>query len=401
MPGIIGRVSPGPYWDYFNEAPEVLTDGFKNEHLRFYDYYLKGVDNQLAEEPPVALYVMNGGSGFRYEHEWPLGRQQVTGFHFNDNNSMSKTTSASGGDQYVTDYSHDFRDPATGATRWNISAPAVIFNRTDSDTKSLTYTTETLSKDMEVTGHPIVHLSVSSSADYGDFFVYLEDVDQNGQALLVTDGQLRAGFAGLLPNEDMLSADANLDALPDLPWHGYRQSDYVDGILANGNIVDLTFDLMPTSWVYKAGHKIRVSITTSDYPTFGINPALSPSNDPASPDTIVPIITVHRSEDHPSFIELPVIPSTPTSYTGKGKLKLDDTTIVDQSAQLHVFQNAVYLLANNAWYTWKVVDREERENKTLLTCEGTLGSIRVEVKEVGDGKFKAEAHGDMMTFSTE
>ena len=168
-------------------------------------------------------------------------------------------------------------------------------------------TSRPLEQDTEVTGHPIVHFWVSSTADYGDFFVYLEDVDEKGEAYYITEGKLRAGFAGLVPQEDMLPSEARIDVLPDLPYHGFKDSDYVKGIFAGGNIVELTFDLFPTSWVFKKGHRIRVPIACADWPTFDLHPRLSLRNDPNDPVDIVPTVIVYRDAKHPSRIELPVI----------------------------------------------------------------------------------------------
>jgi uncharacterized protein len=67
----------------------------------------------------------------------------------------------------------------------------------------------------------------------------------------------------------------------------------------------------PTSWVFKEGHRIRVSIACADYPTYRLHPKLSPKNAPDDLANIVPTITVHRSQSHPSYIELPVIPRPP------------------------------------------------------------------------------------------
>lgn len=108
----------------------------------------------------------------------------------------------------------------------------------------------------------------------------------------------------------MLINNSGIDVLPDLPWHGFRRADYLDGILADGALVKLTFDLQPTSWVIRAGHRIRVAIACADWPTFKLHPRLSPSNDPADPVNIVPTINVYRSpEGMMSNIELPVIPN--------------------------------------------------------------------------------------------
>ena len=95
---------------------------------------------------------------------------------------------------------------------------------------------------------------------------------------------------------------------PDLPWHGYKESDYVANIFSDDNIVELVSDFHPTSWVFKKGHSIRVSIACADWPTFTLHPKLGPSNDPDDPDNILPVITVYWDEAHPSHIELPIIP---------------------------------------------------------------------------------------------
>jgi predicted acyl esterase len=70
----------------------------------------------------------------------------------------------------------------------------------------------------------------------------------------------------------------------------------------------LTIDLFPTSWVFKAGHRARVSIAGADWPTFEILPELSPKNAPADSGNIAPVITVYRDREHPSHILLPIIP---------------------------------------------------------------------------------------------
>jgi len=85
----------------------------------------------------------------------------------------------------------------------------------------------------------------------------------------------------------------------------------VDGIFSKDNIVKLVFDLFPTSWVFKKGHRIRVSIAAADWPTFDLHPKLSPKNNPSDQANTVPTITVYRDAKHPSSIELPIIPPKP------------------------------------------------------------------------------------------
>mgnify|MGYP001492831980 FL=1 len=106
--------------------------------------------------------------------------------------------------------------------------------RNDLDKKTIIFETEHLFKNMEVTGHPIVHLTLSSTADYGDVFVYMNDVDGTGNSLLVTEGQLRAGFARLYDSDEMIKTHSAIDVKPDLPWHGYNKDQYVDKVFADG-----------------------------------------------------------------------------------------------------------------------------------------------------------------------
>ena len=97
-----------------------------------------------------------------------------------------------------------------------------------------------------------------------------------------------------------------MDVLPELPWHGYAEAQFIDGVLADNQVIKLEFDLVATSWVFKEGHKIRVAIAGADLDNFELNPGLAPNNDVSEvPDTT---ITVYRTVAYPSKIVLPVIP---------------------------------------------------------------------------------------------
>jgi len=305
------------------------------ETLRWYDRWLKGIENGIDKEPPVLIYVMNG-EGWRQESEWPLSRQVDTKYYFAKGNKLAKNRATEGSDEYKADFTHNsgwemklpqWRNLVSLMPQINSFVPkqppvseAFYSNRmamfeaphlpirTEMDKKCLTYTSDPLKKDTEVTGHPIVHVWVTSTAAYGDFYFYLEDVDEKGQAVLVTEYSLRAGFAGLHDNDEQIPTDDGIDVRPDLPWHGFKEADYVDGIFTGNNMVELVTDLHPTSWVFKKGHSIRVSIACADWPSFRLHPKLAPTNKPDEPGNIVPTIIVYRDEFHPSHIELPVIP---------------------------------------------------------------------------------------------
>ncbi|HEY8537932.1 MAG TPA: CocE/NonD family hydrolase [Steroidobacteraceae bacterium] len=294
----------GPYLALFND--KQTTNALMNrEKLRFFDHYVLGLDNGFDREPPVLIYVM--GKGWRRESEWPLARERRVRYAFDANGRLSETAVAEGADEYRV----DFRSSTltAGANRWNFALATATkpMSLDESAPNRLRYDTEPLATDVEVTGHPIVELVVSSTAPDSDFFVYLEDVAPDGSALLVTEGQLRANFHRLQPNDSMLKGRARIDVKPELPWQGFRKKDYVPAPFANGKTVRLKLDLMPTSWVFKRGHRIRVSLTGADHPSFALHPQLSRSNDPNDPANVVPTWSIKRGPGM-SAIELPVIP---------------------------------------------------------------------------------------------
>jgi hypothetical protein len=392
----------GPYWSYFGEdINSAVNEILLPDRMRFFDRYLKGVKNGLDDEPPILIYVMNGG-GWRLEDQWPLGRQKTSNYYFEKGNKLvtfkPSDRLGAGSDAYQVDLTHSSRYGTNNAGRW-IPAPDKIMIRTDKDLKCLTYTSETLHQDTEVTGHPIVHLWVSSTADDGDFFVYLEDVDENGEAYYVTDGMLRAGFAKLVPNEEILPPGSHINVLPDLPWHGFKESDYVGNVFAGGKKMELVFDLLPTSWVFKKGHRIRVSIAGADWPTFDLNPKLSPTNKPNDPNNTIPTIAVHRGKAHLSRIELPVIPSKPTVFAGKARVKTRGYDY-QGDAELYAFENAVYLYFDGQWIKWDTVNHHESKCVETFKCRGEEGKLTAVVQQKKNGVYSAIAHGHNIWFSS-
>ena len=159
-------------------------------------------------------------------------------------------------------------------------------DRQDADKELLVYTSAPLESDTEVTGHPVVTLDVSSTATDGQFFVYLEDVDERGRVLAITDGQLRAIHRKLSDKEPPYR-DVS-------PYHSFERADAMP--LVPGEIAELVFDLLPTSYLFRRGHSIRVAVAGADADHFA----------PLTGDP--PTVQVYRGGAHPSHIDLPVIP---------------------------------------------------------------------------------------------
>jgi uncharacterized protein len=278
---------------------EAVTAFHIAEHLRFFDYHLKGIENGIMDEPPVWYYTMGApeGEGWRSAESWPLPNEVRTNFYLTGDTAESVNsvndgllvtdapTFADGQDDYTVDYTTTMGT----TTRWvNMHAGAFDYSdMTANDEHALTYTGPVLTEDVEVTGHPIVHLWVTSTADDGDFFVYLSEVDEIGYAHYLTEGALRASHRAL--------SEAPYNYMG-LPYHRSFAEDVQ--ALPAGEPVELVFDLLPTSNLFDAGHRIRVTIMGADADTFA-----TPQLDPA------PMVSIYHSAEYSSYIDLPIIPA--------------------------------------------------------------------------------------------
>ncbi len=293
----------GPYLALFNDktSSNAITN---REKLRFFDRYVRGIDNGFDREPPVLIYVM--GKGWRQEAEWPLARERRVRYAFDAEGRLSEKPGATGSDDYRVDLRTS--SISNGANRWNylLSSAKQPMSLDDGAAARLRYDSEPLTVDREVTGHPLVEIVVAADVPESDFFVYLEDVAPDGTSLLVTEGQLRANFHRLRPNQTMLRSGGGIDIKPQLPWQGFTEADYEPAPLADARTLRLKLDLMPTSWVFKRGHRIRVSLMGADHPSFALHPKLSPTNDPADAANRVPTWSIKRGPGL-SAIDLPVI----------------------------------------------------------------------------------------------
>jgi len=155
------------------------------------------------------------------------------------------------------------------------------------DQKALTYTTLPLEADVEITGHPLVHLWLTADAPDLDAFVYLEEVDGSGKSSYITEGNLRASHRKL--------SRAPYNNLG-LPFHSHYQSD-LEPIPA-GQPVELVFSLLPTSYRFPKGSRIRITVAFADADNFE-TPVASPA----------PKLHLLRDKSHPSFVQLPIVQS--------------------------------------------------------------------------------------------
>jgi putative CocE/NonD family hydrolase len=304
-----GQVSFGPY----AAMPNPLA-----WRLEWYDHWLKGLDNSVGKQTPfttpVRIFVMGTGDGrktrdgklnhggyWRDEHEWPLARAQATKFYFQQGGGLSTTLPAV--ESAFTTYDFDPANPVPtiggnissgdgimlqgawdqrgGEHIWNGKEPIPLSARRD----VLVFQTEPLGADMEVTGEIDVHLWASSTALDTDFTAKLIDVYPStldfpgGFELNLEDGIVRAR---------------------------YRDSLTQPALMEPGKTYPFTIKLYPTSNTFKKGHRIRVDVSSSNFPRFDLNPN---TGEPLGEHRrmIVATNTVRHDRRYPSHVVLPVV----------------------------------------------------------------------------------------------
>ena len=271
------------------------------EQHRWFDYWLKGIDNGIMDEPSIHYVTIWEPNSWTWHSAdtWPLENTQPIIYYFASGpsgtvksvNDGVLTTKQPGLDSDYDRYGVDFSTTTGTATRWDncvAQGPMVYPDMTQNDQKSLTYTTELLNSDVIVTGHPIVTLYITSTEQDGDFHALLEEVDEMNVSNYVTEGVLRASHRKL--------SEAPWNNL-DLPYQRSYKSDIKD--LPSGEVTKLTFDLHPTSNVFNKGHRIRVTIMCADVDN---TEQLKFSNSPT--------VKVYYDEFHASNISLPLLSKT-------------------------------------------------------------------------------------------
>ena len=269
------------------DRPTTPNDREQNRAaLCFFDQHLKGRANGM--DGPRIFYYTLGEEAWKSATTWPPTGTTTQRWYFSVEHALSRTapTSPGASDRYTVDF-----EATTGTqNRWytQMGGGDVIYpDRAPEDRRLLTYTSAPLDADLEVTGNPIVTLQLASTSTDGNFFVYLEDVapPPDGRVIYVTEGQLRGIHR-------KVSSDPPYRVL--YPYHSLRKADAAP--LVPGEMTTLTFGLIPTSVVFKRGHRIRVALAGADKDTFA-----------RLPKDEIPVWTVSRSRASASFIELPVV----------------------------------------------------------------------------------------------
>ena len=276
---------------YFGVAADSMALGLDEIHLRWFNQWLKGEDTGMLDEPPVRIFVM-GDDVWRDENEWPLARAQTTSYYLHSAGNAN-TLHGDGvlSPEAPSDESPDvfLYNPANPVpTRggqlccnpYFASSGAFDQNEIEARSDVLVYSTPTLERDVEVTGPITVTLWAATSATDTDFTAKLVDVCEDGCARNLTDGIIRAR---------------------------YRESMSEPSLVEPGRAYCYTIDLWATSNVFKAGHKIRLEVSSSNFPRFDRN--TNTGGVIAADTELKPAVqTILHDAAHPSHVSLPIVP---------------------------------------------------------------------------------------------
>jgi len=302
-------------------GPAATVDGnlapsFLDLRLRWFDAWLKGRRNGVEAEPPVRIFIMGGGSGrrndagrmdhggcWRAERDWPIPDAKPTTYHLHGDGRLDTAPPAPDAPPLGYDFDPDHPVPSIGGTITSgkpimvggafdqVEGPRFFGSREPylplgARPDVLVFETAPLADDLEVTGAVAAHLFVGSDQPDTDFTIKLIDVYPpnedypEGFAMNLTDGILRAR---------------------------YRKSWEQPEMLAPGEVAEIRIDAFPTSNLFKKGHRIRLDVSSSNFPHFDVNPN---TGDPEGQGLTRRIArnTIYMDAARPSRVILPVIP---------------------------------------------------------------------------------------------
>ena len=267
---------------------DVESSPYRNESIApsipWFDHQF-GIGDRRFDMPRVKIFVM-GENSWRNENEWPLARTRYSGFYLHSNGdagsldgSGTLDENVSKGDEvpdrYVYDPLHPV--PSAGGAVLGPRSGVQLQNTLEERADVLVYSTSPLSEPLEVTGPVQAVLYVSTSVPSTDFTAKLVDVHPDGSAYNICDGIIR---------------------------QNYKQA-----INGENNPTRIEIDLWPTSNVFLKGHRIRLEISSSNFPRYDRNTNTGELA-PTATKTVSADQTIFHSRQYPSRLILPIIPRT-------------------------------------------------------------------------------------------
>ena len=265
--------------------PNANRPPAKYDSSRWFEHYLKGIDNGVEKEPAVAYYVMGDtstpgapGNEWRYADDWPISAKETPVYLTQDKRlSLKSPTTNEAHHEFTFDPSNPC--PTLGGTNLTIARGPMNQRKIESRDDVLVFTSDPLDKPVEVTGRLLAKIFVSSTAADTDLSVRICDVYPDGRSMLMAEGIQRLR---------------------------YRHSRETPEPLTPGKIEEVTVDCWSTSLIINTGHQVRVTITSSNYPRFDINPGTGKAwsnND----EKVKQTNRIYCDAEHPSRLVVPVV----------------------------------------------------------------------------------------------
>lgn len=231
--------------------PNANRPPVKYDPVRWFEHYLKGADNGVEKEPAVAYYVMGDtstpgapGNEWRYADDWPIPAKE-TPVYLTPDKKLSLRAPAPG--EALHEFTFDPANPCPtiGGHNLTIARGSMDQRQIENRDDVLVFTSDALDKPVEVTGRLFAKIFVSSSAADTDLSVRICDVYPDGRSMLMAEGIQRLR---------------------------YRKSREKPEPLIPGQVEEVTVDCWSTSLIFNTGHRVRVTITSSNFPRFDVNP---------------------------------------------------------------------------------------------------------------------------------
>ncbi len=280
------KMTIGPW---YHVKPKIEID-WQIEQLRWFDYHLKGIDNGIMDEDPIYLKTANldnESNGYRWFKDW-------AGYDASKATELYLTS-----DKTIIEEKPSVQKSLDYKAVYGIRTSVEDEDAVDVNSKGLTFA-YSVDKDTEISGHPMAHISFAlTDAGYQkenydtDIFVTMSDYNPaTGKSYIFSDGHIRASLRK--------TAEAPYNFLG-LPWQPCNEEDV--SYLELGKVYEVDIDLMPTSYVVKAGHKIILTISNSMDRFY----YLGRSEYEADSNVATPVIQIYTGGEHASSIELPNI----------------------------------------------------------------------------------------------
>jgi putative CocE/NonD family hydrolase len=261
-------------------GPTANRDMFDRQ-LRWYNHYLKGEDNGIDREAPIEIFYM-GVDKWAHADDWPLPGTKFTPYYLSSSHGLSSSKpSGAGSDKY----SYDPKNPVPTVGGNNCCGTPTLAGPKDQRTIEsrsdvLGYTSEALTTPVAIAGPVHMKLFAATDGRDTDWMIKLVDVYPDGFAMNIAEGMLRARFRNGVDKMELLRPN---------------------------QVYEYDIDMAGTANVFQPGHRIRIDITSSNFPQFDRNPNTGEDLG-ASGATRVAAQTVHHGAAQASHIILPVVP---------------------------------------------------------------------------------------------